>query len=449
MASRFEVLEIRASGAYATVCRARVVGDPLARDIALKAMKATLVDNARALMRTRDEARLLAKLNHPNIVRVEGLLSMQRRPVLVMEWVEGLSLRELMNADRRGMAADVCLELVARTSKALDDAWNARDDLGHPLRIIHRDIKPGNLLVSVHGELKVVDFGLSCGEYFERETTTVSTVLGSMGYMAPERFASEGGDHPSVDTFALGLTLGEILTGRLALVPRDKDQHDLAVADMCQHIAPRNVDDATTQAIRRLVQDMCRFDHRQRPSHTEVRERVVNLQESAGLSSSLSSFASQIVEPVLNDRPSVLPRQHYRWDDVSFLEGTIDEAPSRKVASSRKPAEADAKIRRLMSDKTWAARKRELKWLLALHTDWSSAPFLEVLQRTTRPWWHFWSQPVSTEEAAVALELLKHRPIPAVRPFAVELAKHRDKRVSDAACILLERIHLDEGHTAQ
>ena len=75
----FEVLEIRASGAYATVCRARRKGDPLQREVAVKALRATLVDNARALMRTRDEARMLARLSHPHIVKVEELLSLVLR----------------------------------------------------------------------------------------------------------------------------------------------------------------------------------------------------------------------------------------------------------------------------------------------------------------------------------------------------------------------------------
>ena len=97
----FDVLEIRAFGAYATVCRARRRDDPLQREVAVKTLNATLVDNARALMRTRDEARMMARLSHPHIVKIEALIDYDRRPVLVMEWVSGASVGELLTEHRK------------------------------------------------------------------------------------------------------------------------------------------------------------------------------------------------------------------------------------------------------------------------------------------------------------------------------------------------------------
>ena len=124
----FEILNVRSVGAYATVCRARRRDDPLRRDCAVKVIRSALIGNARALTRTRDEARLLAKLNHPNIVRVEDLLSYDRRPVLVMEWLDGLSLRELLERHRSGLDAKVVLAplLAADDDEGDDDGRHER-----------------------------------------------------------------------------------------------------------------------------------------------------------------------------------------------------------------------------------------------------------------------------------------------------------------------------------
>ena len=89
----FEIVEIRSTRTFGILCIARRRGDALGRNVAIKVLSGTLVDNPRVVTRARDEARLLSRLQHPNIVRVEELLSIQRRPVIVMEAIEGLSLR--------------------------------------------------------------------------------------------------------------------------------------------------------------------------------------------------------------------------------------------------------------------------------------------------------------------------------------------------------------------
>jgi serine/threonine protein kinase len=436
----FEVLEIRASGAYATVCRARRSGDGLGREVAVKALRATLVNNARALARTRDEARLLARLSHPNIVRVEELLSLDRRPVLVLEWVEGVSLRELLECHRSGVPIEAVLEIISQASRALDAAWNAPGDGDQPLRIVHRDIKPGNLLVSQHGRLKVVDFGLSRGEYFERETTTVSTVLGSMGYMAPERFMTGIGDDPAIDIYALGLCLIELAAGRLPLLARDPTTHDRAIRGIAGELKPQNLDPVHQQIFQQLVVDMCRFDPTCRPQHAALRDRIDALLSSAGLVADLPTFAAQFVVPMVDGRPKIEPRQHSKWEEVAFLEDPPKPKEPRAQQCLKDEIKADRRVHRFLNQPDWAHRKRELKWLLALHPQWTAAPFLDVLYRTTKPWWLFWVQAASIDEVVVALEILRHRPAAEVGPYAQQLRSHNDKRVSDAATVLVELV---------
>ena len=406
--------------------------------MAVKALRATLVDNARALMRTRDEARLLARLSHPNIVKVEELLSMDRRPVLVMEWVEGASLRELLDRNRAGLDVGAVLAALHQTSRALDAAWSAVGDRDQPLHIVHRDVKPGNLLLSEHGAIKVVDFGLSRGEYYERETTTVSTVLGSMGYMAPERFRTGIGDHPSIDIYALGLALIELSTGRLPLLPRDPQLHDRSVAQVARELRPQGVHPQAKDAIRQLVVDMCQFEPEGRPSYPELRDRIEEIQKLGGLENDLVAYARKVVAPIVAERPRIDPRAHPKWEEVAFLEDPGDDGIPEVEVRADAAAMADQRVRRFMNHDNWASRKRELKWLLALHPEWSAAPFVEVLERTTRPWWVFWAQKVSVEEVAVALEILRHRPNQVVVPYAEQLVGHKDSRVADAAQLLLD-----------
>ena len=148
----FEVLEVLGEGAFGAVCVARMIGDPLGRQVAIKVLKLEYASNPKVLHRTRDEARLLSRLHHPNIVQVERLIEVEGRPVLVMELVRGLDLKSLLRRSPYGVPAAVAMEVVRLTCVALDVAYGqALGDDGKPMRVIHRDIKPSNMLLSIHG----------------------------------------------------------------------------------------------------------------------------------------------------------------------------------------------------------------------------------------------------------------------------------------------------------
>ena len=152
-AGPFEILEILGEGSFGTVCVARVSTDPLRRKVALKILKGAYATNDKILNRTRDEARLLSRINHPNIVRVERLMEVGGRPVVVMEHVQGVSLDQLLLRFKDGLPAAIALEMTRQTCLALHVAYaEALGDDGRPMRVIHRDIKPSNILLSIHGE---------------------------------------------------------------------------------------------------------------------------------------------------------------------------------------------------------------------------------------------------------------------------------------------------------
>jgi protein kinase-like protein len=180
----------------------------LDRHVALKVVNPDLAEFPEFIERFFREAKALARLNHPHIVQVYDADRDGKHVYLVMELVEGKSLRAMMKAGR--IAPAEVLRLGAQICDALEAA--------HAQGIVHRDIKPDNVLVTTRGEVKVADFGLAVLFTQSADTprlTQSNAILGTFDYMAPEqRQATANVDHRA-DLFALGVVLYELLTGKL------------------------------------------------------------------------------------------------------------------------------------------------------------------------------------------------------------------------------------------
>src|ERR1043166_2648752 len=180
----------------------------LDRAVALKVVNPDLAEFPEFIERFFREAKALAKLNHPNIVQIHDVDRDGANLFLVMELVEGRSLRAMMKAGRIPPAE--VLRLTAQVCDALDYA--------HHQGIVHRDIKPENILVTRRGEVKVADFGLAVLFTTDPNTprlTQSNAILGTYDYMSPEqRQATANVDHRA-DLFSLGVVLYELLTGKL------------------------------------------------------------------------------------------------------------------------------------------------------------------------------------------------------------------------------------------
>ena len=125
-----------------------------------------------------------------------------------------------------------------------------------------------------------------------------------------------------------------------------------------------------------------------------------------------------------------------------MLEEVAPDNSATPITVSRgdRAAHAEEAVRRFLGEPGWAERKRELKWLLALEPEWPPEPFVEILVAASkREWWRFWGQAPSTEQVAVALELLKHRSSDVVREAAEPFVEHADERIAAAARVLWER----------
>jgi len=308
-AGPFEILEILGEGSFGTVCVARLTGDPLKRKVALKILKGAYTRNTKILNRTHDEARLLSRINHPNIVRVEKLMYVGGRPVVVMEHVQGVSLDQLLLRFKDGLPGSIAIEVTRLTFLALHVAYNdASADTGKPMRVIHRDIKPSNVLLSVHGEVKVVDFGIAKGDFEGREAETESVVMGSRPYMAPERLDGVS-DNPSVDVYSAGMSLYELMTGRTMSLSINPLTHEQAMNRQLQYL---HVDGMTPEALEDLrgtIRRMCAYDRDYRPTALEAArdlEQCLYAIDPRYLLT-LEEFARSTVLPLYESRPRIRP----------------------------------------------------------------------------------------------------------------------------------------------
>lgn len=172
----------------------------LAEDTVIKEKFAIKISrlSERDLKFIKDEARLLAKLFHPNIVRFYNIDFIDGRFVMVMEYVEGHSLRKMIERGR--ISINECLGIMIDVLSALSYA--------HSRGVIHRDIKPENILISFKGEVKLTDFGLAG---FIRESSLSSSIAGTPPYIAPEGW--KGNFSPQSDIFSAGVVFYEALTG--------------------------------------------------------------------------------------------------------------------------------------------------------------------------------------------------------------------------------------------
>lgn len=199
----YEILERVGAGAMGTVFRAR--DRRLGRIVAVKVLKPSLARDERYVQRLRREARIVAALNHPNIVTGHALGEEGGYHYFVMEYVEGESLRTLLQ--EWGMFPEErVLEVGIEVASALEHAWQRG--------VIHRDVKPGNVLIDASGRVKLTDMGLAKGPA-DLDLTRDGTTLGTPQYISPEQARDPQQVDVRSDLWSLGATLYHMATGQV------------------------------------------------------------------------------------------------------------------------------------------------------------------------------------------------------------------------------------------
>ncbi|MGK7297173.1 MAG: protein kinase domain-containing protein [Candidatus Wenzhouxiangella sp. M2_3B_020] len=197
----FEIVEELGRGGMGVVYKARE--ESLQRFVAIKMLGHPLVDNDSVVQRFMREARAVADLNHPNLVQVFRVDKHEQQPYFAMEYVEGESLKTLIQRERR-MQPTRALQILKEVAMGLAAA--------HEKGVVHRDIKPENIMLTKYGGVKVVDFGIARVDEPGTRLTTTGVGLGTPSYLSPEVCMSQDVDQRS-DIFSLGVVLFEMLTG--------------------------------------------------------------------------------------------------------------------------------------------------------------------------------------------------------------------------------------------
>ncbi|MEQ8279934.1 MAG: protein kinase [Deltaproteobacteria bacterium] len=219
MSDRYRVSRVVQRGGMAELLEAYVQGAAgFERRVAIKRILPDLAKDESFERAFVDEAQIVSRLQHDNIVTIFDFGTLDGLPIQVLEYVDGLDLDDLVKRARQRsieVPVDVALHIVAQVARGLDYLHDATGDDGRRLGLVHRDISPDNILVSFSGGVKIADFGIALADERTHETSA-GVVKGKPAYMAPEQ-AAGAGVGPATDQYALALVLCFLLTGKSPL----------------------------------------------------------------------------------------------------------------------------------------------------------------------------------------------------------------------------------------
>jgi len=248
---RYKIEKCLGTGGMSVVFKATDVRDGSA--VAIKMLRDEIADDKEALDRFMNESKVVSMLSHPNIVSIRAVSFNTKRKYLVMEYIEGISLRTYM--DKRGkLDLEEVLSFSEQILAALEHA--------HSRGVVHRDIKPQNILVLKGGLVKVTDFGIAKMPEKNRGKTVTDSAIGTVYYISPEQAAGKSTDTRS-DLYSFGVMMYEMATGEL---PFD-DERPISVLMMQIHdrpLPPRQINKKIPRGLERLILTTMEKDPRRR-----------------------------------------------------------------------------------------------------------------------------------------------------------------------------------------
>ena len=217
---RYEIIQLLGEGGMSYVYKAN--DKQLKRTVAIKTLKPNYVQQEKFVERFKREAQTAANLNHPNIVQIFDW-GIGDEPFFVMEYIEGNTLTSII-AKRRTISLNDVLFIGAQVSSGLQAA--------HSKGLVHRDIKPGNIMITPEGKVKVTDFGIVSLQNEESDITKTGSILGTASYISPEQAQGKPVSKES-DLYSLGTVLYELITGRTPF------EGDTPIATATKHITDK------------------------------------------------------------------------------------------------------------------------------------------------------------------------------------------------------------------
>ena len=212
----YEIVARLSSGGMASLYLARRKGAAgFSRHVAIKVVHPHLAKDQQFVNMFQDEAKLSARIHHPNVVHIEDLGEAEGTYYLAMEYVHGCSLAQMLAAlsrMKRRLSPEIAVWIAMRLADGLHEAHETKDGQGNYLGVVHRDVSPQNVLISVNGHVKLIDFGIAKARNRQYHTATGS-LKGKLKYMAPEQAKGSKVDRRT-DIYALGIVLWEMLAMR-------------------------------------------------------------------------------------------------------------------------------------------------------------------------------------------------------------------------------------------
>ncbi len=318
----YRLLRTLARGGMAEVMLAEERGlEGFRRRVVIKRVLPHLADDPEFVAMFLEEARLAALLTHPGIVHIYEFGCHEGSYFLAMEYVEGASLSQILRrlGDRR-LPVEHAVKITASVCEALQYTHSLRDDQGKPLGLVHRDVSPQNVLVSVHGTVKLADFGIA--KATERSSNTRSgTIKGKFPYMAPERLMGAATDARS-DVFAVGVVLFEMLTGRKLYGGDEPGQIVTRILNepvprLSEHVpgCPAELDDILARVLAKRPEDRT-------PTAGQLQMELERATARAGLFSNAPTLAAYLAEMGV-----VAPNEMRLVDPTPPRQATTSTAP--------------------------------------------------------------------------------------------------------------------------
>lgn len=296
---RYRILQLLGRGAMGWVCLA--VDLTLSeQQVALKFLHPHLLSNDESFRRFRNEVLVARKLVHPNIVRTFNIGLSSASAYLAMEYVEGKTLRALLDDDYpSGMPQRTAVTCAIGIGAGMQHA--------HALGIVHRDIKPENILCTADGRMKVSDFGISASVRRETQTTRAGRLLGTPYYMAPEQFTGSAYDIRA-DIYSFGIMLFEMTHGH---VPFDGESLFL----LAEHHAksPLKFDESQCEPrLQRIIARCCEKEPERRFASMEEVLQAFSPLHSEPLSFEFTAASPAVISVETKDRPARLVERAFR-----------------------------------------------------------------------------------------------------------------------------------------
>jgi serine/threonine protein kinase len=352
---KYLMLEKLAMGGMAEIWLARTSGaSGIGKFVAIKKILGQFSDNPEFIQMFKDEAAIAINLSHSNIVGMYEFGLENKQLFLVMDFVEGRNLRQLINklkTTNQKFSTEQIVYMAKEIASGLDHAHRSLNaTTGKPLNIIHRDMSPQNVMVSFEGEVKIVDFGIAKAES-QGETTKTGTLKGKFGYMSPEQAEGQQTDLRT-DVFSLGIVIWELLANERLFIANNELNTLKKIRD-CQVPSLTKIDPNIHPELERIVMKALTRDRNLRYQtsaalHRDL-NRFLNRQYPDFIPHEFSVFMKTLfAEDILSHRQKLIEYSKINIDDKN-MDGSANETAEKTEFSVRSTPPQDDKVSEIFS----------------------------------------------------------------------------------------------------